>query len=226
MQKNILIVDDDLRLRELLKDYLTEKKLDVYVCDDFDNAREIIQYFIFDLIILDRMMPSGDGIKLVSTIKKISTTPVVMLTAMGEDINKIEGLKIGADDYVSKPFEPEELYLRIMNLLNLYKNSNNEISNISFGDYIFNISNLELKKNQEITYLTEGENNLLLKLVEKRNDIVLREELAEKKYDETELRKVDVQITRLRQKIEANPKQPQFIKTIRSKGYKLICNEI
>ena len=226
MQKNILIVDDDLRLRELLKDYLTEKKLEVYVCDDFDNAREIIKYFIFDLIILDRMMPTGDGIKLVSTIKQISTTPVIMLTAMGEDINKIEGLKIGADDYVSKPFEPEELYLRILNLLNLYKNSNKEISNISFGDYIFNIQKLELKKNQEIIYLTEGENNLLIKLVEKRNDIVLREELAEKKYDETELRKVDVQITRIRQKIEVNPKQPQFIKTIRSKGYKLICNEI
>ena len=154
MQKNILIVDDDLRLRELLKDYLTEKKLDVYVSDDFDNASEIIQYFIFDLIILDRMMPSGDGIKLVSTIKQNSKTPVVMLTAMGEDINKIEGLKIGADDYVSKPFEPEELYLRIINLLNLYKNSNNEISNISFGDYIFNISLLELKKDQEIIYLT------------------------------------------------------------------------
>jgi len=226
MQKNILIVDDDLRLRELLKDYLSEKKLEVYVCDDFDNAREIIQYFIFDLIILDRMMPTGDGIKLVSTIKQISTTPVIMLTAMGEDINKIEGLKIGADDYVSKPFEPEELYLRILNLLNLYKNSNKEISNISFGDYIFNIQKLELKKNQEIIYLTEGENNLLIKLVEKRNDIVLREELAEKKYDETELRKVDVQITRIRQKIEVNPKQPRFIKTIRSKGYKLICNEI
>ena len=106
------------------------------------------------------------------------------------------------------------------------RNSNNEISNISFGDYIFNIPKLELKKNQEIIYLTEGENNLLTKLVEKKNDIVLREELAEKKYDETELRKVDVQITRLRQKIEVNPKQPQFIKTIRSKGYKLICNEI
>ena len=226
MQKNILIVDDDLRLRELLKDYLTEKKLDVYVCDDFNNAKEIIQYFIFDLIILDRMMPSGDGIKLVSTIKQNSKTPVVMLTAMGEDINIIEGLKIGADDYVSKPFEPEELYLRILNLLNLYKDSNKEILNISFGNFIFNIQKLELKKNQEIVYLTEGENNLLIKLVEKRNDIVLREELAEKKYDETELRKVDVQITRLRQKIEANPKQPQFIKTIRSKGYKLICNEI
>ena len=121
MQKNILIVDDDQRLRELLKDYLTEKKLKVYVCDDYNNAKEIIQYFIFDLIILDRMMPTGDGISLVSLIKKNNTTPVIMLTAMGEDINKIEGLKIGADDYVAKPFEPEELFLRIMNLLNFYK---------------------------------------------------------------------------------------------------------
>ena len=153
MQKNILIVDDDQRLRELLKDYLTEKKLDVYVCNDFENAREIIQYFIFDLIILDRMMPTGDGINLVSIIKQISLTPVIMLTALGEDINKIEGLKIGADDYIAKPFEPEELYLRIMNLLNLYKNSNNSITKISFGQYIFNVTKLELRKNQEIPSL-------------------------------------------------------------------------
>ena len=225
MQKNILIVDDDSRLRDLLKDYLNEKNFTVYLSDDFENAKEIIDFFQFDLIILDRMMPSGDGIELVSTIKKNYSTPIIMLTAMGEDINKIEGLKIGADDYVAKPFEPEELYLRIINLLNLYKNSNNIISNISFGSFIFNLSKLELKKNQEIIYLTEGENNLLLKLIEKRNNIVLREELADKEFDESELRKVDVQITRLRQKIEDNPKQPNFIKTIRGKGYKLICNE-
>ena len=225
MKKNILIVDDDQRLRELLKDYLSEKKLDVFVCDDFNNAKELIQYFIFDLIILDRMMPTGDGIELISKIKQVFPTPVIMLTAMGEDINKIEGLKIGADDYIAKPFEPEELYLRIMNLLNLYKGSNIEVSKISFGDYNFNIQKLELTKNEKIIYLTEGENNLLLKLIDKRNDIVLREELADTEFDESELRKVDVKITRLRQKIEDNPKQPQYIKTIRGKGYKLICNK-
>ena len=225
MKKNILIVDDDQRLRELLKDYLSEKKLDVFVCDDFKNARELIRYFIFDLIILDRMMPTGDGIELISKIKQVFPTPVIMLTAMGEDINKIEGLKIGSDDYIAKPFEPEELYLRIMNLLNLYKGSNIEVSKISFGDYNFNIQKLELTKNEKIIYLTEGENNLLLKLIDKRNDIVLREELADTEFDESELRKVDVKITRLRQKIEANPKQPQYIKTVRGKGYKLICNK-
>ena len=225
-QKNILIVDDDERLRDLLKDYLTEQKLKVYISDDFENARDIMQYFIFDLVILDRMMPSGDGIKLVSIIKDIYPTPVIMLTALGENINKIEGLKIGADDYVSKPFEPEELYLRINNLLNLYKDSNKELSNVTFGKYNFDIVKLELKKNDKIIYLTEVESNLLQKLSKKRNEIVLRDELTNIKFDETELRKIDVQITRLRQKIEVNPKEPEHIKTIRGKGYKLICNEI
>ena len=97
---------------------------------------------------------------------------------------------------------------------------------VTFGEFIFDISSLELKQNNNLIYLTEGENNLLLKLIKKRNEIVLREELAEQEFDETELRKVDVQVTRLRQKIEKIPKQPQYIKTIRGKGYMLICKEI
>ena len=226
MKKNLLIVDDDQRLRGLLKNYLSKKNLDVYLCDDFKKAKNIIKFFLFDLIILDRMMPTGDGINLVNDIKKISHTPVIILTAMGEDFDKIDGLKIGADDYISKPFEPEELFLRIKNLFNFYNDKSNINMHVKFGDYIFNMSNQELKKNNHLVYLTEGENNLLTKLVKKKNDFVLREELAEKEFDETELRKVDVQITRLRQKIEKNPKQPQFIKTIRGKGYKLICSEI
>ena len=115
MKKSILIVDDDKRLRELLKDYLSEKKFDVYLCEDFIEAKEF--KYIFDLVILDRMMPSGDGINLVEFIKKNSNSPIIILTAMGEDPNKIQGLKIGADDYLAKPFEPEELFPRIKNLL-------------------------------------------------------------------------------------------------------------
>lgn len=224
MTKSILIVDDDKRLRELLEDYLSEKNFNVYLCDDFDSSKKILEYLIFDLIIVDRMMPSGDGINLIKIIKNINNTPVILLTAMGESENKIEGLKIGADDYVSKPFEPEELYLRINKLLNLFKNDNLKNNNIIFGEFTYNLNELQLKKKNDIIYLTESENNLLVKLIDKKNNIVLREELANSDYDESELRKVDVQVTRLRQKIEKNPKQPHFIKTIRGKGYKLICN--
>ncbi len=226
MKKNILIVDDDKRLRELLKDYLTEKNLEIYLSEDYEEAKDILSVAIFDLIILDRMMPSGDGIKLIDHIKQFSNTPVIMLTAMGENKDKVDGLKIGADDYLSKPFEPEELFLRITKLLYLFENLKNKKVKISFGEFTFDTSNFKLQKNDELIYLTEGENNLLIKLINKKNDIVLREELAEQEFDETELRKVDVQITRLRHKIEINAKQPQFIKTIRGKGYKLVCSEI
>ena len=226
MQDNILIIDDDKRLRELLEDYLTEKKYKIYLCDDFLSAVDIVEYFIFDLIIVDRMMPSGDGIDLINIIKEKSDTPVILLTAMGEVENRIEGLKIAADDYVAKPFEPEELFLRIKKLLDLFKTNKNINKSIIFGEFSFNITTLQLKKKNEVIYLTEGENKLLLKLIDKKNNIVLREELAEIDYDENELRKVDVQITRLRQKIEENPKQPHYIKTIRGKGYQLICDEL
>ena len=226
MRKNILLVDDDKRLRELLGDYLYEKKFEVYLCEDFLEAKEILSFVFFDLVILDRMMPTGDGIDLIEIIKINRNCPIIMLTALGEDQNKIEGLKIGADDYLAKPFEPEELFLRINKLLILYDNLNNKNIRIAFGDFIFNLSSLELKLNNVPIYLTEGENDLLIKLINKRNNIVLREELAEQEFDESELRKIDVRVTRLRQKIEKNAKQPQFIKTIRGKGYKLICEEI
>ena len=226
MTKTILLVDDDQRLRSLLKDYLNKKNYKVYTSQDFSEAKEILNFFIFDLIILDRMMPSGDGIDLIKVIKKESITPVMMLTAMGENNNKILGLKTGADDYLSKPFEPEELFLRIENLLKLYDNINESESKISFGKYVYYKNSNALKIHNKEVYLTEGENNLLLKLIDKKNSILSREELADKNFEENELRKVDVGITRLRQKIESIPKQPQYIKTIRGKGYMLICKEI
>ena len=226
MSKSILIIDDDKRLRELLEDYLKEKKYKIYLCDDFSSANEILQYFLFDLVIIDRMMPSGDGIDLIKIIKENKNIPVIMLTALSESENRIQGLQYGADDYLSKPFEPEELYLRIKKLLNLYKDKTDKKTAIIFGNFVFNISTLQLKKDSNDIYLTEGETELLLKLIDKRNNIVLREELADQDFDENELRKVDVQVTRLRQKIEENPKQPHFIKTIRGKGYKLVCDEL
>ena len=226
IKKSILLVDDDQRLRELLKDYLNEKNFQVFTSEDFDEAREILGFFIFDLIILDRMMPTGDGINLIQDIKKTSKTPIIMLTAMSENIDKIDGLKTGTDDYITKPFEPEELFLRINNLLKLYENINKSELLFSFGSFIYNTKTNSLTLNDKEIYLTEGENNLLLKLINNRNSTLSREELAEKEFDESELRKVDVGITRLRQKIEKIPKQPQYIKTIRGKGYMLICKEV
>ena len=226
MSRAILLVDDDHRLRDLLKDYLSEKNLQVFTCQDFIEAKEVLKFFIFDLVILDRMMPSGDGVELISFIKNKSNIPVIILTAMGEDVNKIHGLKIGSDDYITKPFEPEELYLRIRKLLKLYENFNKSELSIEFGDYIYNTKTQNLKKTNQEIYLTEGEHNLLIKLINKRNNLLSREELADKEFDESELRKVDVGITRLRQKIERIPKKPQFIKTIRGKGYMLVCREI
>ena len=226
IKKSILLVDDDQRLRELLKDYLNEKNFQVFTSEDFDEAKEILEFFIFDLIILDRMMPTGDGINLIQDIKKASKTPIIMLTAMSENNDKIDGLKTGTDDYLSKPFEPEELFLRINNLLKLYENVNQAELLFSFGSFIYNTKTNSLTLNDKEIYLTEGENNLLLKLINNRNNTLSREELAEKEFDESELRKVDVGITRLRQKIEKIPKQPQYIKTIRGKGYMLICKEI
>ena len=226
IKKSILLVDDDQRLRELLKDYLTEKNFQVFTSEDFNEAKEILGFFIFDLIILDRMMPTGDGINLIQDIKKASKTPIIMLTAMGENNDKIDGLKTGTDDYLSKPFEPEELFLRINNLLKLYENVNNAELLFSFGNFIYNTKTNSLTLNDKEIYLTEGENNLLLKLINNRNNTLSREQLAEKEFDESELRKVDVGVTRLRQKIEKTPKQPKYIKTIRGQGYMLICKEI
>jgi len=198
----------------------------VFTSEDFNETKQILNFFIFDLIILDRMMPSGDGINLIQDIKKVSKTPIIMLTAMGENNDKIDGLKRGTDDYISKPFEPEELFLRINNLLKLYENVNKTELLFSFGNFIYNTKTNSLTLSDKEIYLTEGENNLLLKLINNRNSTLSREELAEKEFDESELRKVDVGVTRLRQKIEKKPKQPQYIKTIRGKGYMLICKEI
>ena len=176
MVNTILIVDDDKRLRELLEEYLSEKKYKVYLADDFLSAKEILQYLTFDLIIIDRMMPTGDGINLIKIIKEINNTPTILLTAMGEKEDTIQGLKIGADDYMSKPFEPEELYLRIQKLLKLYNDNSKKNNLIIFGDFLFNLETLQLHNKNEPIYLTEGENKLLLKLIDKKNEIVLREE--------------------------------------------------
>jgi len=224
MEKNILLVDDDEKLKDLISKYLQEKGFEISVCGDIDEAENIVECFVFDLIILDRMLPGGDGIDLIKKIKPKYDMPILLLTALGESKERITGLKIGAEDYLSKPFEPEELYLRINSILKRSDSNNKNFQYVNFGEYKFNLKTLILKKNNNNIYLTENEKNLIYILSKNINNTVLREELTENDLEESDLRKVDVQITRLRQKIEKNPKKPLFIQTIRGKGYRLVTN--
>ena len=225
MEKNILLVDDDDKLRELIGAYLEEKGFLVSTCADINQVRELINYLIFDLIILDRMLPGGDGIDLIEKIKSKSNVPILVLTALGDSQNRIKGLKSGAEDYLSKPFEPEELFLRVKTLLKYQSSLSSKSKLIFFGQYKFDLNTMTLKKENEDIYLTQGEKNLLFILAKKYNNDISREILAEGNNKESDLRKIDVQITRLRQKIEKNPKKPRFIQTVRGKGYRLIANQ-
>ena len=217
MNKNILIVDDDKRLRELLKDYLTEKNLQVYQSEDYNEAKEILSLVLFDLIILDRMMPSGDGIELIEHIKQFSNTPIIMLTAMGEDKDKIDGLKIGADDYLSKPFEPRELILRIKKLIKREKNI--KLNQIIFGEFSFDLDTLILKEGNKRIYLTSAEQELFLCFANKPNKIIPRMMIENTLEGRMVGRSIDVAISRLRIKIEQNPRNPVFLQNIRGHGW-------
>lgn len=224
MEKNILLVDDDDKLRELIKAYLEKKGFFVSTCVDIDEFEDLTSHFIFDLIILDRMLPGGDSIDLVEKIKLKSNTPILMLTALGDSQNRIKGLKTGVEDYLSKPFEPEELFLRIKTIIKYQHDNNLNSKFINFGKYKFELTKMRLKEGNKDIYLTQGEKNLLYILAKKINTNVSREVLAEGNSSESDLRKIDVQITRLRQKLEINPKKPNFIQTVRGKGYRLVTD--
>ena len=229
MKTKLLLVEDEERLGVVLRTFFEKKNFSVDIVKDGEDAIFQAENTKPDVILLDWMLPNMSGIEIcrqIRTSKSIKKTPIIFLTAKGEQEDKLKGLDVGADDYVTKPFEPEELYLRIKKLLKLYENINQSELRIEFGDYIFNTKTQDLKINNNEIYLTEGEHNLLLKLINKRNNLVSREELADEEFDESELRKVDVGITRLRQKIEKIAKKPQIIKTIRGKGYMLVCREI
>jgi len=229
MTAKIFSVEDEESLVSLLEYNIKSSGYDFYHAGTAYQGMIDIQKVKPDLILLDWMLPDQPGTEICKFIRShesLSETPIIMLTAKGEESDLVSGLNIGCDDYLSKPFEPEELFLRINNLLKLYENINKSELLFSFGSFICNTKTNSLTLSDKEIYLTEGENNLLLKLINNRNNTLSREELADRDFDESELRKVDVGITRLRQKIEKIPKQPQYIKTIRGKGYMLICKEI
>jgi two-component system phosphate regulon response regulator OmpR len=216
---HLLVVDDDNRIRDLLKRYLVKNGFRVSIAANAQDARNLLGGLTFDLIILDVMMPGESGFELTHELRKIDTVPIILLTAKGDPADRIHGLSLGADDYLSKPFEPEELVLRIKAILKR-QSTLPRSQKIKFGDYIFDIERHLLTKNGERTPLTTGELALLTTLSRKIGMPVSRNALAEHVKAKSE-RAVDVQMTRLRRKLEDNPANPDFLTTVRNQGYRL-----
>ena len=218
-EPHILVVDDDLKIRELVKEYLNQNGFMVSTAKNAEDAIEKIKLIKFDLIILDIMMPGKSGLDLLNEYKKILFTPVILLTAKGEASDRIKGLETGADDYLSKPFEPKELILRLKNILNK-TNLSNEKREIEFGNVKINLNKMLILKNNKQIKINNTEKKIFEKMINSPGKVFSRESISKLIKAEKE-RSVDVIITRLRKKIEDTPKNPKYLQTIRGEGYVL-----
>ena len=219
---HILIVDDDKRILQLINDYLSKNNFRISTANNSLIAREKIENIEFDLIVLDIMMPGESGLKLTDSLKKNNfKTPILLLSALGNPDDRIKGLEIGANDYLTKPFEPKELLLRIKNLIDKNKHNKQKTKIVKFGPYTFNLKNEILKKNGKIFILSSSETKLLYILAKNDGKPIFRNNLSKILNIANTSRALDVQITRLRNKIENNKKFPTYIQTVRGQGYVL-----
>ena len=216
---HILVVDDDEGIRFLIKQYLNENNFLVTTSDSAENAEEKISIIKFDLIILDVMMAGKSGLDFIKQNKSKIDTPIILLTAKGEAENRVEGLEIGADDYLPKPFEPKELTLRIKNILNKIKSSD-EKRIINFNNIKIDLNKLLITKNETEYKINNTEKIILEKMINNPGKTFSREDIA-KLTDLDKERSVDVIITRLRKKIEIDPKNPKYLQTLGGAGYVL-----
>jgi len=222
MEKNsfhVLVVDDDIKIKELIKQFLNEKGFIVSTASNAEEAKTKIDIFDFNLIVLDVMMPGQSGYELTKEIKESRNVPIILLTAKGEVENRIHGLEIGADDYLGKPFDPQELLLRIKNVIKSNLNKGVSISN-KIGSAELNLSKMTIKLNQKIQKINTAEKKVLTKMLSSPGKVFSRDEIGKISQISKE-RSIDVMITRLRKKIELNPKNPKFLQTIRGSGYVL-----
>ena len=218
-KRHILVVDDDNRIRDLLKEYLKENNYIVSTSENAENAKIKLTHFKFDLIVLDVMMPGQSGYDLTKELKKRMEIPIILLTAKGEVESRIKGLELGADDYISKPFEPKELLLRIKNIIN--KNNKIDLNIKHFvGNAQIDLNKMNIKLAEKIKKINSSEKRVLIKMLENPGKTYTREEIG-KISGISQERSIDVMITRLRQKIEINPKNPKYLQTIRGSGYVL-----
>jgi len=219
-----LVVDDDMRLRSLLQRYLQENGFAVSGARDAENARMFLRQYRFDLLIVDVMMPNESGIEFLQKLRKENEVPAIVLTAMGETDDRIAGLEAGADDYLPKPFEPKELVLRINNILKRVPSIKHEQNQLlCFGECSYDLVKKEFYHQQNgIIHITPVEQAILSILGQKCGQIFTREHLAQLLGAGQNPRSIDVQITRLRKKIEPDSKNPRYLQTIRGKGYMLL----
>ena len=221
---HILVVDDDTRLRSLLTRFLRENDFMVSSAKGADEAREMLKEYKFDILIVDIMMPNETGLEFLSKLRKEDSVPVILLTAMGEAGDRINGLELGADDYLAKPFEPKELVLRIKNILKRAPQERDKVnSKLNLGLCWYDLDKKELTNKQgQIIHITPVEQAMLSMLGQKSGQIFSRERLAELLGAGQGPRSIDVQVTRLRKKIEKDSKNPRYLQTVRGKGYMLL----
>ena len=216
---HILVVDDDDRIRELVKQYLDENNYLITTANTAEDAKKKVDLVKFDLIVLDIMMPGQSGLEFTEENKKKIATPILLLTAKGEAKERIEGLEIGADDYLPKPFEPKELLLRIENILEKTKIKNKKRV-VNFSNINIDLNKLLIINNNKEFKINNTEKTILEKMINSPGQTFTREEIG-KLINLDKERSIDVIITRLRKKIEINPKRPKFLQTIRGTGYVL-----
>ena len=217
---HILIIDDDEKIRDLLKKYLKNNNFFVSTAINASDAEEKLKIIKFDLAIIDIMMPGKDGLQLTKEIREKIDLPIILLTAKGEPEDRVRGLELGAEDYLPKPFEPKELLLRIKNVIKRIKKNKHVITSIKIGKAHVNIKKMEIQKEKKIIKINASEKILLENMISSAGKIFSREEIS-KITNLTQERSIDVLVTRLRQKIEPDPKNPKYLQTVRGTGYVL-----